>query len=133
MSGGGAGDDAGAGDAAGDARAGSVNYGNSGAGAINAVNIAIGPNSRIDAGVQQAQLRPQLDALAAAVERFHGPEQTRTQLTAAHEQLLCELTLPQPHKQNVLNRLAVIASAAGSASAIAGAAEAISAAVQHLL
>lgn len=111
----------------------SVNYGISGVGSINAGNLAVGSNSRIEVSVDRSLLAGQLDTLAKALEAFDGPQEKREELIAAHRDISTELDSDSPDRHNILSKLSTIASAAGSAGAIASATEALAGAVQHLL
>jgi hypothetical protein len=111
----------------------SVNYGISGVGSINAGNLAVGSNSRIEVSVDRSLLAGQLDALAKALAAFEGPQEKREELIAAHHEIAEELHSSNPDKHRLLSTLAAIASAAGSTGAIVRAAETLAGAIQHLL
>lgn len=111
----------------------SVNYGISGVGSIKAGNLAVGSNSRIEVSVDRSLFAGQLDALAKALAAFDGPQEKREELIAAHREIASELGSHNPDRHKVLSKLSMIASAAGSAGAIASAAEALAGAVQNLL
>jgi hypothetical protein len=100
----------------------SINYGISGATNVSAQNLAMGPNARIDISEAAPELSSQLDALLRAIGSFQGSPANRAELAAAGDDVAEALAEPQPDKQRVLSRLSSIASAAGSATAIASAA-----------
>jgi hypothetical protein len=110
----------------------SVNYGIS-ARSVSAHNLAVGPNARIDASANVTGLSEQLAALLRAIESFDGDRQARAEFVAAADEVAVALEQPVPDKERVLSRLAKIASAAGSAGAIANAATTMAGAVRTIL
>lgn len=96
-------------------------------------NLAVGPNAKIDVTGIQLQLADKLEALGDAVQRYEGPEETRTELLAAHDDVLAQLQQPEPDKSRILTTLSTIARTAGSASSIVTAATALASAVGALL
>jgi len=110
----------------------SVNYGIS-ATNVSARNLAVGPNARIEVAADVPGLSEQLAALLRAIESFDGDREARVELAVAGDEVAQALREPAPDKQRVLSRLSTIASAAGSAGAIASAATALAGAVQAIL
>ncbi len=110
----------------------SVNYGIS-ARNVSARNVAVGHNAQINVAADVPEISEQLAALRSAIESFDGDHEARVQLAAAGEEVAKALEEPAPDKQRVLSRLSTIASAAGSAGAIASAATALAGAVQAIL
>jgi hypothetical protein len=109
-----------------------INYGIS-AGSVEAKNIVTGPNGTIiDSGVPPA-LQQQLDQLRTALVGFQGDPEARARIAAATDEVAAELDAPRPNKSKLLQRLAAIAQAAGSASAVTTAATGLIGLVNQLV
>jgi hypothetical protein len=108
-----------------------INYGI--VGDVNAENLAVGPNSRIEVTNVRQALAEQLYVLGQAVREYDGPEEARRELLAAHDELVTQLKRPEPDKPRILDRLSAIARAAGSASTIVTAVTALAGLVQAVI
>jgi hypothetical protein len=110
----------------------STNYGIAGSDIkITATNLVVGPHGRIDARGAQ-DLTAHLDALTRAIALHDGPPEAREQLTAATAEIAAELQEPAPDKSKLTARLTTIGVLAGTATAVAGAATGLLAAVEAL-
>lgn len=110
-----------------------INYGISGSN-VNAQNIAVGPNARIDnAAGLPAAFSAQMADLQDAIAGYEGDEETRAQLAAASAEIAGELASPEPDKEGLLEKLSAIGSASVSIGAITTAATALSGLVAAVL
>lgn len=103
----------------------SINYGISGVQNINAQNIAIGANSRIEQTNSSQAFAAPLADLVRAIEAFEGPGETREALQATQSDIAKQLEAPEPDKNGIIAKLASVSQLAGSATAIVQAAAAL--------
>jgi hypothetical protein len=96
---------------------------------INAENIAVGANARIEQTNRSERLAPALADLARAIAGFQGPPAEREALLAAHAEIAQELDAPAPDKGRLLARLARLRELAGPAATIVQAAAALAQAI----
>lgn len=94
-----------------------VNYGISGVQNLNAENIAVGTNSKVEQ-IKLAPMEEQLDALRRAIDGFDGPPGSREELSAAHAEIVEELRAPAPQKDRILSKLAWMREVAESAGPV---------------
>jgi hypothetical protein len=102
-------------------------------GNVEADNVVVGDNARIEVTRVEQPVMEKLQALAQAVEAFDGPAGTRLELLSAHREVVDELNAADPDKGRILARLREIAGLVGSATTIAGAVTALANAVQLVL
>jgi hypothetical protein len=102
-------------------------------GNVDAGNVVVGDNARIDVTRVEQPVAEKLQALTRAVEAFDGPAETRMEMLNAHREVVDELNAAEPDKNRILTRLSEIARVAGSATTIAGAVTALASAVQLVL
>jgi hypothetical protein len=98
---------------------GEINYGISGVETFTAQNVVVGPGGSI---VNYGDALVHLERLRGAVETYAGDPATKQRIVAATEDVSAELAAPQPDRHKLLDRLATIRDAVGSAGAIATAA-----------
>lgn len=111
----------------------SANYGISGVQNINAQNIAVGANSRIEQSNWSDPLGSPLADLQHAIEAFQGSPASREALIATQAEIVEELKAPSPDKSKLLAKVASISHLAGPAAAIVQATAVLAQAIATVL
>jgi hypothetical protein len=110
-----------------------TNYGISGGGSVSAHNLVVGPSGSIVENAVPAPLQAGLEQLRSAVTAFDGDTDAKATIVSATNDVAGELAAPKPDKPKLLERLAAISQAAGSAGAVASAATALITLVAQLV
>ncbi len=111
----------------------SVNYGISGVQNINAQNIAVGTNSKIEQSNWSESLGRPLADLQQAIEGFQGSPATREALLTTQAEIVEELKAPVPDKHKVLAKVSSLSHLAGPAATIVQATAVLAQAIATIL
>ncbi len=111
----------------------SDNYGIQGANSVSAKNMVVGPGGRITVTESGSSVDGLLRQLLEKVHAYEGPADVREELERAAGEVQEELTRPERDRGKLQDRLETITAAAGSTSAVAGAATALAEALGRLL